>query len=89
VASSDEEGRACGLPFGNLRHTGASLAIASGANPMLVAARLGHASSRMVEQHYVSLFDGLDRGIAEGMDGLRETREASSLRLRPAGDVGP
>jgi hypothetical protein len=56
---------------------------------MLVAASLGHASTRVVEKHYVSLFEGLDRGIAEGMDGLRETREASSLRLRPAGDVGP
>ena len=50
-----------GFRFGNLRHTGASLAIAAGANPMLVAARLGHSS--MVEKHCVSLFEGLDREI--------------------------
>ena len=34
-----------GFPFRNLRHTGASLAIAAGANPLLVAARLGGTST--------------------------------------------
>jgi integrase len=73
-----------GFPFKNLRHTGASLAIAAGANPLLVAARLGHTSTRMVERHYVSLFEGLDREIGDKLGVMREQRETESRRLRPA-----
>lgn len=73
-----------GFPFKNLRHTGASLAIAAGADSMLVAARLGHTSTRMVERHYVSLFDGLDREIGERLGDMRERRDAETKRLRPS-----
>jgi integrase len=72
-----------GFPFKNLRHTGASLAIAAGANPLLVAARLGHTSTRMVEKHYVSLFEGLDREIGESLGEMRASRVEASRRLRP------
>jgi integrase len=41
-----------GFRFGQLRHTGATMALEAGANPVLVAFRLGHVSTRMVEQHY-------------------------------------
>jgi hypothetical protein len=41
-----------GFRFANLRHKGATLALEAGANPVLVAFRLGHTSTRMVEQHY-------------------------------------
>lgn len=71
-----------GFPFKNLRHTGASLAIAAGANPLLVAARLGHTSTRMVEKHYVSLFEGLDREIGESLGEMRARRAEASRRLR-------
>jgi integrase len=74
-----------GFPFKNLRHTGASLAIAAGANPLLVAARLGHTSTRMVEKHYVALFEGLDREIGDRLGVMREQRAAEAERLRPAG----
>jgi integrase len=74
-----------GFPFKNLRHTGASLAIAAGANPLLVAARLGHTSTRMVEKHYVSLFEGLDREIGDKLGTMREGRKEQSQRLRPSG----
>lgn len=73
-----------GFPFKNLRHTGASLAIAAGANPLLVAARLGHTSTRMVERHYVSLFEGLDAEIGEQLGAMRKRRKSESKRLRPA-----
>ncbi len=73
-----------GFPFRNLRHTGASLAIAAGANPLLVAARLGHTSTRMVEKHYVSLFEGLDREIGDRLGAMREARTSESMRLRPS-----
>jgi integrase len=77
-----------GFRFGNLRHTGASLAIAAGANPLLVAARLGHTSTRMVERHYVSLFEGLDREIGDQLGAMREDREEVSKRLRPEAGAG-
>lgn len=76
-----------GFPFKNLRHTGASLAIAAGADSMLVAARLGHTSTRMVERHYVSLFEGLDREIGERLGEMRASREAETRRLRPSPTV--
>ena len=71
-----------GFPFKNLRHTGASLAIAAGANPLLVAARLGHTSTRMVEKHYVSLFEGLDREIGERLGEMRVHGRETTRRLR-------
>ncbi|MGH9321027.1 MAG: tyrosine-type recombinase/integrase, partial [Vicinamibacteria bacterium] len=77
-----------GFPFKNLRHTGASLAIAAGANPLLVAARLGHSSTRMVEKHYVSLFEGLDREIGERLGEMRARRAEVSRRLRPEAKTG-
>ena len=54
---------------------------------MLVAARLGHTSTRMVEQHDVSLFDGLDREIVERLGSMRARRRKESERLRPADSV--
>lgn len=77
-----------GFPFKNLRHTGASLAIAAGANPLLVAARLGHTSTRMVEKHYVALFEGLDREIGERLGEMRAHRAEASRRLRPEPETG-
>jgi integrase len=82
-----ERASLAGFPFKNLRHTGASLAIAAGANPMLVAARLGHTSTRMVEKHYVALFEGLDTEIGQQLEAMRARREQESARLRPTADV--
>ena len=49
-----------------MRHTGATMALEAGANPVLVAFRLGHTSTRMVEQHYARRLDRADKEIAEG-----------------------
>jgi hypothetical protein len=57
-----------GFRFGQLRHTGATMALEAGANPVLVAFRLGHVSTRMVEQHYAGRLDRADREIAEALD---------------------
>jgi len=54
---------------------------------MLVAARLGHTSTRMVEQHYVSLFEGLDREIGERLGAMRARRHKESERLHPANSL--
>jgi integrase len=85
-----------GFPFKNLRHTGASLAIAAGANSLLVAARLGHTSTRMVERHYVSLFEGLDAEIGKQLGTMRKRRKrveeapaGGSFRARCGTVAGP
>lgn len=53
-----------------LRHTAASLAVASGADVMAVQRMLGHASAKMTLDTYTGLWDqGLDQ-IMDRMDGL-------------------
>jgi integrase len=57
----------------DLRHTAASLAIASGANAKAVQRMLGHASAAMTLDVYADLFeDDLD-AVAESMDAARRT----------------
>jgi integrase len=66
-----------GFRFGELRHTGATLALHAGANPVLVAFRLGHTSTGMPEQHYAGRLDRAGslgiRRKPEGSDSLRST----------------
>jgi integrase len=54
----------------DLRHTAASLAIASGANPKVVQRMLGHASAAMTLDVYADLFDSDFTAVA---DKLSET----------------
>ena len=54
----------------DLRHTAASLAIASGANPKVVQRMLGHASAAMTLDVYADLFDSDFTKVA---DKLSET----------------
>jgi integrase len=56
-----------GFRVGQLRHTGATLALDAGASPLLVAFRLGHTSTRMVEKHYAGRLEGFDREIAAAL----------------------
>lgn len=65
---------AAGLPgfqARNLRHTGATWALQEGVSPVLVAFRLGHRSTRMIEQHYGRLIESMDSEIAERLEGSR------------------
>jgi integrase len=64
-----------GFPFRNLRHTGATLALQEGTNPLLVAFRLGHASTAMIERHYGELGEGFDREIADRLSAARSKQE--------------
>jgi len=70
-----------GFRFGQLRHTGATLALEAGANPVLVAMRLGHTSTRMLEQHYAGRLDRADRELARALD--------DAARMRHAGGSNP
>jgi integrase len=73
-----------GFPFRNLRHTGASLAINAGVDPVTLAARLGHSTTRMTLDTYASAFEGRDAEIAAAMDAMIADPAATSARLRPA-----
>jgi integrase len=71
-----------GFPFRNLRHTGATLALQEGTNPVLVAFRLGHASTAMIERHYGELGEGFDREIADRLSAARnKPRRSPDLDL--------
>ncbi len=70
-----------GLTPHSLRHTAASLAIASGADVKVVQQMLGHASATMTLDLYGHLYgDRLDE-IADRMDELRTSRRLSGSRL--------
>jgi hypothetical protein len=71
-----------GFPFCNLRHTGATLALQEGTNPVLVAFRLGHASTAMIERHYGELVDGFDREIADRLSAVGQVAQNSRSRPR-------
>jgi integrase len=81
----DRAARSAGLvdltPHG-LRHTAASLAVASGADVKVVQQMLGHASATMTLDLYGHLYgDRLDE-VADRMDALRTSRGLSADFLR-------
>jgi methylase of polypeptide subunit release factors len=60
-----------------LRHTGASLAYAASRDMKAVASRLGHTSTRMVDQVYVGLYEDAGRELADAIDALVRQRLAA------------
>ncbi|HYH48208.1 MAG TPA: tyrosine-type recombinase/integrase [Acidimicrobiia bacterium] len=57
------------LRWHDLRHTAVALAIAQGAHPKAIQARLGHSSVQVTLDRYGHLFPGLDAAIADGLEG--------------------
>jgi hypothetical protein len=49
-------------------------------NPVLVAFRLGHTSTRMLEQHYAGRLDRADRELARALDAAARVRHAEGAR---------
>jgi integrase len=70
-----------GFNVRNLRHTGASLAIAAGADVEHLAGRLGHSSSSVTSKIYTEIFEGRDREIADRLERLAHDPDAQR-RLR-------
>jgi integrase len=68
--------------FHHLRHHAAAVAIAAGAHPKAIQARLGHASITTTLNTYGHLFPGLDDELAER---LEATHADSAARLLQAG----
>jgi integrase len=71
--------------FHHLRHTAAALAIAHGAHPKAIQARLGHASITTTLNLYGHLFPGLDEDLADRLGDARAAR----LRHAHIGEVVP
>jgi integrase len=57
-----------GLTFHDLRHTYASLMVAAGASPHVVAEQLVHRDARLVLQRYGHLYPGVSRQAALDLD---------------------
>jgi integrase len=57
-----------GLTFHDLRHTYASLMVASGASAHVIAEQLGHRDARLVLQRYGHLYPGASRKAAIDLD---------------------
>jgi integrase len=66
-----------GLRFHDLRHTCASLAIAAGAHPKLISARLGHSSIQITLDRYSHLFPSVEEALAEALDAIYAAGEAT------------
>jgi len=66
------------LTFHDLRHTGLSLAAASGANLADLKKRAGHASS-VAAQQYMHAVDGRDNAVAEALSALAASGNAARL----------
>jgi integrase len=76
-----------GLRIHDLRHTAASLLIASGANVKAVQSQLGHKSAVTTLDRYGHLFpDDLDR-LAEALNGARRDALAASSRPGAGSEV--
>lgn len=70
-----------GLPdmkIHELRHTAASIAVASGANVIALQRMLGHASAQMTLDVYAGLFDSDLDTLAESMDSAYRATDADS-----------
>jgi integrase len=71
-----------GLTFHDLRHTYASLLIAAGVGPMVVAQQMGHADARLVLQRYGHLYPGASAQDATALDSyLQGIRRRGARRI--------
>jgi integrase len=70
--------------FHDLRHTSVALAIAAGAHPKAIQARMGHSSINVTLDRYGHLFPELDEAIAMAFD--QSLNEAALRRLSALND---
>jgi integrase len=70
-----------GFKIRNLRHTGASLAVASGADLQHLKVRMGHESISTTSRFYLQMYEGRDAEIARRLEQLAADPDAQK-RLR-------
>jgi integrase len=75
--------------FHHLRHFSAAIAIAEGAHPKAIQARLGHASIATTLNQYGHLFPSLDVELAARLEEVRADALAARLRHAADGEVVP
>jgi integrase len=75
-----------GVRFHDLRHYAAAVAVAAGAHPRALQARLGHTTSRVTLDIYASVLPGLDEELAERLERIRDQARA---RATEGGRVVP
>lgn len=68
-----------GLRFHDLRHHAASVAVAAGAHPRALQARLGHSSARVTMDVYASVLPGLDEELASRLEAIRAEARRKAL----------
>lgn len=73
--------------FHDLRHTSVALAIAAGAHPKAIQARMGHSSINVTLDRYGHLFPELDEAIAMAFD--QSLNEAALRRLSAINEHNP
>jgi len=78
-----------GFPFRNLRHSGATWALEEGVSPVLVAFRLGHRGTRMIEHHYARLIEPMDAEIARLLGDTDQMRTKTGQRERKSSPRRP
>ncbi len=62
------------------------MALQEGTNPVLVAFRLGHSSTAMIERHYGEFVEGFDKEIADRL-ALARRRSRRSPNLAPVSSL--
>jgi len=78
TAAQERSGVAC--RFHDLRHTSVALAIAEGAHPKAIQARMGHSSINVTLDRYGHLFPELDEAIAASFgERLQQARALRSI----------
>jgi integrase len=80
-----------GLTFHDLRHTYASLLIAAGVGPMVVAQQMGHADARLVLQRYGHLYPGASAHAAAALDAYLQAATVGQMwddGAAPTGEEG-
>jgi integrase len=88
----DAAARTIGVPAlhpHQLRHTAASLAIASGADVKVVQQMLGHSSATMTLDTYGHLFEDRLDEVGSAMDAARTAAQARRTRVSPLPRVAP
>jgi integrase len=92
-AAFDRAALAIGMPGlhpHELRHTAASLAIASGADVKLVQRMLGHKSAAMTLEQYGHLFDDRLNDVADALDAAASKARVAPVLPQPRiGDLDP
>jgi integrase len=74
--------------FHDVRHTSVALAIASGAHPKAIQARMGHSSIDVTLDRYGHLFPELDEAIALAFDTSFQQALERRANVVVAGDFG-